>query len=206
MKAQTIKMPADKDQGENTILLVDRFKNGDETAFDSLMEMHTDKLFGLAWGVLMDRDDALDVVQEVFIKLHKALPKMGENDNLGAWLYRVTLNLCIDKKRRKKRPAVEMSEEEWDRLQGPEVDNPLNRVCQTETGRQIRSEVEKLPQKQKIVFILRHYKLLTLTEISSVMGCSKGAVKAHLSRATAKLRDRLRGTVVLAVGETRNRK
>ena len=84
---------------EDEVLIV-RFQNGETEAFDRLMAIHTDKVFSLAWGVLQNREDAIDAAQEVFIKLYKALPKFPASDNLGAWLYRVCLNHCIDRKRR----------------------------------------------------------------------------------------------------------
>ena len=80
--------------------LIGRFQRGDDDAFDRLMELHTDKIFALAWGVLQNREEAMDAVQEVFVKLYKALPAFPPSDNLHAWLYRVCLNHCIDRKRR----------------------------------------------------------------------------------------------------------
>ena len=78
---------------------------------------------------------------------------------------------------------------------------PEFRAYQSEIGRIIREAVDRLPERQRLVFILRHYKLLSINEISDAMGCTSGAVKAHLSRATAHLRDRLNGTMILEARE-----
>ena len=174
-------------------VLIFRFQRGEVDTFDRLMAIHTDKVFALAWGVLQNREDALDATQEVFIKLHRALPKFPPSDNLNAWLYRVCLNHCIDRKRRAKNSGVEMTAEDWDRLQGSERDEPEFRAYQSETGRTIRQAVERLPERQKLVFTLRHYNLLSINEIADAIGCTTGAVKAHLSRATGHLRDALAG-------------
>lgn len=182
-------------------VLIARFQSGEAEAFDRLMAIHTDKVFALAWGVLGNREDALDATQEVFIKLHRALPRFSVSDNLNAWLYRVCLNHCIDRKRRLRWTSHDMSDEDWQRLQGPESDDPELRAYQSETSRIIRAAVDRLPERQRLVFILRHYKLLTINEIAEAMGCTPGAVKAHLSRATARLRDRLKGTVILESSE-----
>lgn len=182
-------------------VLISRFQNGETEAFDRLMALHTDKIFALAWGVLQNREDAIDATQEVFIKLHSALSKFSASDNLNAWLYRVCLNHCIDRKRRARWTSVEMMDDEWDHLQGSEGDEPEFRACQSELGRIIRSAVDKLPERQRLVFILRHYKLLSINEIADAMGCTPGAVKAHLSRATANMRDRLKGTILLESSE-----
>lgn len=182
-------------------VLITRFQQGETEAFDRLMALHTDKVYALAWGVLQNREDAMDATQEVFIKLHGALSRFCPSDNLGAWLYRVCLNHCIDRKRRAKRPRVEFTDEDWERLQGSERDEPEFRAYQSETGRLIRAAVDQLPERQRLVFILRHYRLLSIDEIGEAIGCTSGAVKAHLSRATAHLRDRLKGVVITEAGE-----
>jgi RNA polymerase sigma-70 factor, ECF subfamily len=180
---------------EEDQVLIARFHRGEEEAFDRLMARHMDKVFALAWGVLRNREDALDASQDVFIKLHGALGRMRPADNISAWLYRVCLNQCIDRKRRDKRPRAEMTDEDWDRLQGSEHDEPEFRAYQSEAGRMIRQAVDELPERQRLVFTLRHYRLLSIDEIGVAIGCTSGAVKAHLSRATAHLRDRLAGTL-----------
>jgi RNA polymerase sigma-70 factor (ECF subfamily) len=182
-------------------VLISRFQQGEAEAFDRLMALHTDKIFALAWGVLQNREDAMDAAQEVFIKLHGALERFSPSDNLNAWLYRVCLNHCIDRKRRAKWTSAELSDEDWDRLRGSQNDEPEFRAYQSEMGRIIRKAVDRLPERQRLVFILRHYKLLSINEIGDAMGCTSGAVKAHLSRATANLRDRLKGTIILEARE-----
>ena len=182
-------------------VLISRFQQGEAEAFDRLMALHTDKVFALAWGVLQNREDAMDATQEVFIKLHNGLGKFPASDNLNAWLYRVCLNHCIDRKRRAKWTSAEMSDEDWERLRGSKNDEPEFRAYQSEMGQIIRKAVDQLPERQRLVFILRHYKLLSINEIGEAMGCTTGAVKAHLSRATANLRDRLKGTVILEARE-----
>ena len=191
---------ADAATAENEVL-IDRFQQGEVEAFDRLMATHMNRVFALAWGVLQNREEAKDAVQEVFIKLHAALPKFPPANNLNAWLYRVCLNHCIDRKRRAKRAPTDMTEDDWERLRGSERDEPEFRAHQNETGRIIREAVDALPERQRLVFVLRHYKLLSINEIAEAIGCTSGAVKAHLSRATARLRDRLKGTIVFEAGE-----
>lgn len=182
-------------------LLVARFRTGDGEAFDRLMAVHTDQVFRLAWSVLHDREEALDATQEVFIRLHAALPKFGDANNLSAWLYRVCLNHCIDVKRRSRNAGFELSEEEWERLQGNFRDDPGWFAQNRELGAAIRSAVDRLPPRQKAAFVLRHYQFMPLKEIADTMGCTVGAVKAHLSRATAHLRNRLADYVAPVVEE-----
>lgn len=182
-------------------LLIARFKQGEAKAFDRLMAMRLDRVFALAWGVLRNREEAKDAAQEVFIKLHRALPSFPESGNLDAWLYRVCLNHCIDRKRRMKRAAYELTEDDWERLQGSRHNEPEFRAYQSETGRIVRQAVDRLPERQRLVFTLRHYNLLSINEIAEAIGCTSGAVKAHLSRATAHLRDWLRDQLFVSAEE-----
>ncbi len=172
-------------------LLVERFAAGDAEAFDRLMAIHMNDVFGLAWSVLRNREEALDATQEVFIKLYSTLPRFYSNCNLPAWLYRVCLNQCIDMKRKSRKVCVELTDDEWDRLQGAETDDPCRSAQARELRAIIKDAVDLLPPRQKAAFVLRQYKHLSLKEISDTMGCTVGAVKSHLSRATAHLRSKL---------------
>ncbi|MBI2843144.1 MAG: RNA polymerase sigma factor [Armatimonadetes bacterium] len=182
-------------------LLVARFQAGDAEAFSRLMAIHTDQVFGLAWSVLHDREAALDATQEVFIKLYVALPRFGGAANLPAWLYRVCLNHCIDVKRRSRGVNAELTEEEWERLQGPDHEDPCRSVQNAELRDAIRRAVDGLPPRQRMAFVLRHYQFMSLKEVADVMGCTVGAIKSHLARATAHLRDSLSDYVDPAVEE-----
>ena len=188
-------------QTEEDELLVARFRAGDSEAFDRLMALHMDQVFGLAWSVMRDREEALDAAQEVFVKLHRMLPRFQEGHNLSAWLYRVCLNHCIDVKRRARNTEFELTEDEWDRLQGCDQDDPSWCLQNRELRIAIRKAVDQLPERQRVAFILRHYRFMSLAEVAETMGCSVGAVKSHLSRATAHLRDTLAGYVEPAVKE-----
>jgi RNA polymerase sigma-70 factor (ECF subfamily) len=185
-------------------VLIRRFQQGEYEAFDRLMASHINKVYALAWGVLQDREEAKDAVQEVFIKLYKFLPKFPPTDNLNAWLYRVCLNHCIDRKRRERNRRVELTDDDWERLQGSEQDDPELQAYRTEMARAIKRAVQTLPERQQMVFILRHYNLLSINEIAEAMNCSTGAVKAHLSRATANLRDRLAGILSYDLGDIKS--
>ncbi|MGQ9456556.1 MAG: RNA polymerase sigma factor [Armatimonadota bacterium] len=182
-------------------VLISRFQQGETEAFDRLMASRMDKVFALAWSVLRDREEAKDAVQEVFIKLYKALPKFKPSDNLNGWLYRVCLNHCIDRKRSEGKRRVLLTDEDWERLQGPDSEDPEKQIYNSEMARFIRQVVDTLPERQRLVFMLRHYNLLTINEIAEALGCTSGAVKAHLSRATANLRNRLADRVGYQAGD-----
>ncbi|HEY1100120.1 MAG TPA: sigma-70 family RNA polymerase sigma factor, partial [Myxococcota bacterium] len=79
--------------------LVDLARKGDSQAFQKLVVAHQGRLFSVAFGMLRDRDDAMDVVQDAFIKAHRKLAEFEGNAAFSTWLYRIAVNLCIDKKR-----------------------------------------------------------------------------------------------------------
>ena len=95
---------------DNDHYLITRFQAGEVEAFDRLMESHMDRVYRVAWQALHDHEEAMDATQEVFIRLHGALPRMGQVTSLSSWLYRVCLNHCIDRKRRVNPNQCELEE------------------------------------------------------------------------------------------------
>jgi RNA polymerase sigma-70 factor (ECF subfamily) len=167
--------------------LVSRARAGDTEAFDALMRQHMDRVYALAYRMLRDREEALDVVQEVFIKLHGAIGSLRAEGQVGAWLYRVCTNHCIDRSRRRRETAPL---EEDLHADGSES-RPEESLERRELQRVVLAAVDGLPPRQRAVFLLRHYEYLSLEEIGQSLGCATGTVKAHLSRATSKVRTAL---------------
>jgi RNA polymerase sigma-70 factor (ECF subfamily) len=177
---------------EDELFLISKSQSGDRAAFDRLMVIHMDRVYRVAWQVLHDRDDAMDATQEVFIRLHRALPTLGQVRSLQARLCRVCLNYCFDRKRSPDTAVHTLSDEEWDGLRGDENAEPQWLAEHTELAIDIRRAVDELSKMQRAAFILRHYEQLSVDEIGQALGCKAGTVKCHLSRATASLRDKLR--------------
>jgi RNA polymerase sigma-70 factor (ECF subfamily) len=171
-------------------VLVERFQSGELAAFDEIVDRCQKRVYNLAYRFTRNCEDAYDISQEVFIKVFKSLSRLKNSSAFDAWLRRVTVNACMDHLRQ--RP----SEQAYDDLacldnehivfirnvlpDGPLENNELRRV--------IARAVDQLPKRQKKVFILRHYEGLSLKEIAKTMDCSLGTVKAHLFRATRRLR------------------
>lgn len=175
------------EQGDEQIAA--RYSAGDATAFAELMQRHMRTVFGVAYGVLRDRDDAADVAQEVFVKLSQSLPRMHVRGSLGPWLYRVATNRAIDRLRQGRREnTVNGAEERLLRSNGPD---PGAAVEGIELRTVVFRAIAKLPEKQRIVFTMRHVSGLSLNEIASATGCATGTVKCHLARATRRLRETL---------------
>ena len=135
----------------------------------------------------------LDIVQEAFIRLYRVLSEWKPKAAVYTWLYRVIVNLSIDRSRKKsRRPRISL-----DSMPPPRETrrdhNPRAALEGKEIGRAVDRAVAELPEKQKTVFILRHFHGLPLKEIAAVQECSLGAVKANLYHALRKLRKELEG-------------
>jgi len=166
-----------------------RFGAGDSAAFGELMQRHMGAVFGVAYGVLRDRDDAADVTQDVFVTLSQSLPRMHVRGSLGPWLYRVAMNRAIDRLRQTRRHVIVNIEEERTLVGDPP--GPSGAMEKIELRGVVFRAVARLPEKQRIVFTMRHVSGLSLEEIAVATHCATGTVKCHLARATRKLRQML---------------
>jgi len=167
-----------------------RFRAGDATAFADLMQRHMGAVFGVAYGVLHNRDDAADVAQDVFLKLYQSLAVMRVQGSLGPWLYRVAMNRAIDRLRQVKRERIagDFADDAAHSSLGAELPDPSAAMENIELRRRLFRAMARLPEKQRIVFTMRHVSGLSLDEIAAATGCATGTVKCHLARATRRLR------------------
>lgn len=180
--------PSDRD-------LMGRLAAGDRDALAPLMERHYHRLYRIALGYLRQPDDALDVVQETFVKAYVHAARWDGAADVAPWLTRIAVNQAIDFYRRgkRRRASEEPLEESSPRL--PVVGGPSaeRRVMGREIGERVGSAVRSLPERQRAVFVLRHYQELSLEEIARTLDMSLGTVKSALHRAIARLRERLEG-------------
>ncbi len=185
--------------------LVDRAKKGDTLAFQKLVIAHQGRLFSVAFGILRDRDEAMDVVQDAFIKAHKKLAEFEGNAAFSTWLYRIAVNLCIDRKRadtrRRKTDLDDAAARNLDddplyssaefapRLSGS---NPLRNSTDKELGKQIDTAMAKLSDDHKSIVLLREVEGMSYEEISETLGIPKGTVMSRLFHARKNLQRVLR--------------
>jgi len=173
--------------------LVDAFKNGDEKAFEIIIYRYKHRLTRLAWSVVHNEDDAMDIVQESFIKVYRKLHSFQGTSKLYTWLYRIVMNHSIDYVRKRPSativPVDEMLHEpaSKDKSMRPDI-NLLNK----ELNKKIFEAVDKLPEKQKKAVILREVEDLSYNEIAEIMSCTVGTVMSRLYYAREKLREILK--------------
>lgn len=169
-----------------------RFQSGDLEAFSEIMAQYWDKVYEIAYGIIHNSEDAYDISQEVFIKVYKSLDSLKNLPSFDTWLHKVTANTCLDFMRRQTKYLVINDVSLIDQYHR---DAPIETLVDTSSDHKlldvINEAVEDLPQRQRIVFILRYYEELSLKEIAKKLGCSIGTVKAHLFRATRQIRNLL---------------
>ncbi len=173
-------------------LLIDQFLAGDVRAFNILVEKYKRKIYLTAYRLLGNHEDASDLTQEVIIKMYNNLKNFRRESSIYTWIYRITTNLSLNElKKRKIRNFFDYDEvEEWlfrDEKQSPELSYREN-----ELSNKIQEAINKLPEKQRIVFTLRYYDGLSYEEISEILGTSVGALKANYFHAVNKLQKELK--------------
>jgi RNA polymerase sigma-70 factor (ECF subfamily) len=187
-------------EGEATsraeVALLRRAKSGDTEAFSTLVRLHERRVLSVAWRVLGNRADALDASQEVFLRLHKYMRGVDEARGLGAWLYRVVVNVSIDiDKRRGHRDPDELV---MQRLQGTRAwaqwcsgggkDDGEHQLDQRRNGRRVAEAIASLPAGERAALVLRDIEGLSTAEVAAAMGNSETTVRAQICHARAKLR------------------
>lgn len=171
--------------------LMARLAEGDREALSPLMERHYRRCYRIALSYLRQRDDALDVVQEAFVKAFQQAARWDGSGEAGPWLARITVNLSIDRWRRNRRRLATFSPlAEDDRAPGlaDGGPSPERRVQRREAGERLKAALDKLPERQRAVVVLRHHQEMSLEEIARALDMSLGTVKSSLHRALQRMR------------------
>lgn len=178
--------------------LVQRIQAGDQTAFRELVEQHKENVYYLALDLTGNHYDAEDVSQEVFIKAYRGIERFRSGAKLNTWLYRITMNTFIDKKRKRTLNVVKLPATDGDDaadpldLAGDDVTgNPERELTSSTIEVHIQDALQTLSDQERTVFVMRHYQDMALKEISETLGIAEGTVKSLLFRSVRKLRQRL---------------
>ena len=174
--------------------LVRCFKDGDESAFEKIVKRHQPRLMQVATILLQNEQDAMDNVQEVFMKAYFKLHSFREDSSLYTWLYRILYNRCISFLRRKKIVSfLSLDNYEENVLTFPSSEPLPDKVYECgEIMNAITGALGKLPLRQRTAFTLRHMNDLKFSEISGIMGITEGAAKASYFHAVQKLQKMLK--------------
>ena len=179
-------------------LLVGYAQKGQARAFSELVRRHHVRIFHTVFGMVGNREDADDLTQLAFVKAFQSLDKFKGKSLFSTWLYRISINCCLDWiKSQQRKYDVKMDDEWWCRQADDEAlfAGPKRtdyRVEQGELRDVLAHAMSQMPPIFRSVLVLRELNGLSYEEIASVEGCSVGTVKSRLFRARAQLRKLLR--------------
>jgi RNA polymerase sigma-70 factor (ECF subfamily) len=156
-------------------------KAGDLAAFEQIMRLYERLVLLTALRLLGNLEDAKDVTQEVFLKLHRNLKKMEATENFPGWLYRVTVNSCRDRQRRPTTSA------ELPELPAPGAD-PQQELIADERRRVLEMSLRMLPEKERAALVLRDLEGLPTNEVARILGSSEATVRSQISKARVKVK------------------
>jgi RNA polymerase sigma-70 factor (ECF subfamily) len=178
---------------------VTRAQAGDRKAFDDLVLRYQDRVYNMSHRILGNREDALDISQEVFLTVYRGLQRFEARSRFGTWLYRVTVNRCRDELRRRgsrkhRQPYSLDAAAEDDRALEPRSNDPApaERAVAAETQRLVEEAISRLPGDAREVLVLRDTEDLSYDEIAEIIEVPVGTVRSRLNRARTLLRERLR--------------
>jgi RNA polymerase sigma-70 factor (ECF subfamily) len=177
----------------NETQLIRKARDGDTEAFAKLVGMHERFVYNLALRTLGNPDEAADMAQEAFIRAWRALAEFRGQAQFRTWLYRIVLNLCLNRVPRLRRELNNLTQAEMLDLPEPSsnANNPVTSLEQNELRAHLHHEIDKLPEQYRLLVSLRYQHELSYDEIAVLLGLPIGTIKTGLFRARARLREAL---------------
>ncbi len=175
--------------------LSQRIATGDMDALRQLFERSKDGVYGISLRISGSPEEAEDIVQDVFIRIRGSIGTFRGEAKLSSWIYRVTVNMCLKRERRKRVERLVSLDlllgETEDLLPSSTDDAPDRRFELAETGRIVREAIRRLPARQRVALVLQRYEGLSHQEIADAMKTSVSAVESLIHRAKENLVRRL---------------
>lgn len=181
-----------ENESEQDMRLILRAQGGDSGAFRLLVERHQRRVFAIALGLVRDEQDAREIAQEAFLRVHKGLPQFHGGSSFFTWLYRIVTNLSIDLMRKPSRReaelhfALEADEGESPLLPASDAD-PFDVVRRGQLSLRIQDALEQLPPYHRGVILMREVEGMSYEEMADAMQVSKGTIMSRLFHARKKL-------------------
>jgi RNA polymerase sigma-70 factor (ECF subfamily) len=175
--------------------LIQRARQGDRSAFAELVDKYRNRIFGYLLRMVGNREDALDLAQETFLRVFSSLDSFNPDRPFKPWLYRIATNLAIDYLRRR-RDVVSLdaplhNQEGWHLQLADEAPGPVERQEQAELAEYLARLVSQLPENYRSAILLRHGHDLTYQQMAEILGVPVSTVKTRLFRARERLRQEL---------------
>lgn len=176
--------------------LIKRCKDGDLKAFEDLISKYETKVFNITFRMLGDYTEAEDVSQDILIKVFKSIKGFKEQSSFYTWLYRITVNECLDMIKKKKKTAaysldapLETEKEEMKREIEDTGESVEDKVERNELRKYLAEAMGTLSNEHKAVIVLRDIQGFSYEEIAEIVKCPPGTVKSRINRARCELKD-----------------
>jgi len=183
---------------EEDFELLAKFKKGDQQAFELLVRKYKTTVFNTIYSIMGNAQEADDTAQEVFLKVYTKADSFKGESSFSTWLYRITVNRCVDELRRRKNKIIsyetEFNQEEKLKLKdvlASRENDITEKLRQKELQDIIQKAMNSLPEKYRIILTLKEIEGLSYKEISQIMKISLAKVKIWLFRARQKLKGKL---------------
>ena len=180
--------------------LMQSYAEGDQTAFADLVRRYGDRLLRYLVRLCRNREEAEDLFQEAFRKVHENADRFQQRGSFKSWLYTIATNVALDGMRKKQRRPEMLSlnattgkNAEQNTTLGEQVEDektrgPADSILLDEQKEQVRYAVEQLPEGQRVTLVLAYYQKLAYKEVAEIMNCSVGTVKSQMYRALRTLK------------------
>lgn len=170
-------------------LLIARCKARDEQAFRELFQHYRDQVYRVVLQIMGDHPDVEDMVQEVFIHVFRSLPQYAGRAKFSTWLYRLTVNICLRKIRKRSSDiaSLEVTLPDWTNI-AAETEGPERLVERREAKEMVQAALLELSFNHRTVVVLHDIEGLTEKEVARVLKCPRGTVKSRLHYARRELR------------------
>lgn len=182
---------------------VEEHLSGNPAAFEHLFDKYREKVYRIAFRFVRNKEDALEVTQEVFLRVHTSLGKFKTDSKFFTWLYRITVNRSIDfTRQRKARPLQDLDQEVLEAQPANGERDPSEVAEEKDTESLLARAVTRLSSKHRAVFLLHAMENLSYKEIASVLDISVGTVMSRLFYARKKLQEILGRSGLAAPGRS----
>lgn len=175
--------------------LIERASGGDPAAFNQLMEAHERRMYAVALRMCGNREDAQDCLQEAMLRVYRAISSFKGQSTFSTWVYRITMNTCLDELRRKKNKQSTSLDSLLDTGWSPQDDSsaPEKHAIAREARECLNAAIRELPADMRSAVVLRDIHGLSYDEIAQTLDINVGTIKSRISRGREKLREKLQG-------------
>jgi RNA polymerase sigma-70 factor (ECF subfamily) len=185
MQSQTV-----SENTESINVLAERAKNGDREAFVAITRQYQKSVFQLSYSFFQNREDALDIVQETFLKIYQKIHYYEAGRSFKNWILQVAKNLCIDRYRKnhKKHDQKALGGDEIEEIHLTD-EKGTERNSDADIKRIVAKCLKQLPERQRMIFVMKHYNELKYKDIAETLGIAVGTVKSLNFKAVNRLRN-----------------